>query len=145
MDTEKEVSANQEARQVTIEHADGNSAVPGGKLTLDGDVVATIAGLAAREVKGIHSLGKSRLISFGGGPTRGVEAEVGKLEAAFDLDVIIEYGIDIREMASALREKIGEEVNKMAGRRVVEININVVGIQLPDSEKSTEPATSRVQ
>lgn len=142
METEKEVSTNEEPRQVTIEHADGDSSGPGGKLTLDEDVVATIAGLAARDVKGIHSLGKSRLISFGDSPTRGVEAEVGKIEAAFDLDVIIEYGIDIREMAKALRTKIGAEVDKMTGRRVVEININVVGIQVP-GEESPKP-TSRV-
>jgi uncharacterized alkaline shock family protein YloU len=142
METEREDSANQEARQVTIEHANADGVGPGGKLTLDEDVVATIAGLAARDVKGIHSLGKSRLISFGDNPTRGVDAEVGKIEAAFDLDVIIDYGIDIREMAKILRQKIGEEVNKMAGRRVVEINVNVVGIQLPD-EESPKP-TSRV-
>lgn len=143
MDNEREVSAKEDAHQVTIERTDGDSNVPGGKLTLDEDVVATIAGLAARDVKGIHSLGKSRLISFGDNPSRGVEAEVGKVEAAFDLDVIIEYGVDIREMAKDLRKKIGDEVNKMAGRRVVEINVNVVGIQVPGEAPPKE--TSRVR
>lgn len=116
---------------VTIETIKGDGT--GGELTLDDEVVATIAGLAAREIKGIHALGKSRLISFGNNLTRGVEAEVGKIEAAFDIDVIIDYGIDIREMATALRARVGDEVNKMAGRRVVEVNINVVGIHMPDS------------
>ena len=41
-----------------------------------------IAGLAARDIKGIHSLGKSRLIPFGDDPTRGVDAEVGQKQAA---------------------------------------------------------------
>lgn len=135
-------TTQEETRNVTIEDTKGNGT--GGKITLDEDVVATIAGLAAREIKGIHALGKSRLISFGDSPTRGVEAEVGKVEAAFDLDVIIEYGVDIREMAKALRNRIGEEVNRMAGRKVVEININVVGIHLPD-ESEHENETARVR
>lgn len=138
MDTTQE-----EARNVTIEDTKGDGG--GGKLTLDEDVVATIAGLAAREIKGIHALGKSRLISFGDAPTRGVEAEVGNIEAAFDLDVTIDYGVDIREMAKALRTRIADEVNKMAGRRVVEININVVGIHLPEESDEKHETTSRVR
>ena len=135
-------TTHEQQHNVTIENVKGNGA--SGKLTLDEDVVATIAGLAAREVKGIHALGKSRLISFRDSPTRGVEAEVGKIEAAFDLDVIIDYGIDIRQMARDLRSRISEEVNQMAGRRVVEININVVGIHLPDdSDESNESARVR--
>jgi len=128
---------------VTIEDTkeDGD----GGKLTLQEDVVATIAGLAAREIKGIHALGKSKLISFGDRPTRGVEAEVGSVEAAFDLDVTLEYGVDIREVAKNLRARIGEEVNKMAGRRVVEININVVGIHLPEESDEKRDTTARVR
>lgn len=136
------MEGNEEHRNVTIEESSGDGT--GGKITLDEGVVATIAGMAAREVKGIHSLGKSKLISFGENLTRGVEAEVGKVEAAFDLDVIIEYGVDIREMAKILRNRIGEEVDKMAGRRVVEININVVGIHVPDDSDS-EDETARVR
>mgnify|MGYP006294555515 CR=1 FL=1 len=103
-----------------------------GVITLDEKVVTTIAGLAAREVEGIHSIGKSRFFSFGDDPKRGVSAEVGAAQAAFDLDVIIEYGRDIRELAKLLRERTAAEVAKMAGRDVVEININVVDIALPD-------------
>lgn len=116
-----------------------------GKITLNEDVVATIAGLAAREIPGIYSLGKSRMISFGDSPTRGVEAEVGNKQAAFDLDVVIEYGCDIRKVASSLRSRIADEVNRMAGREVVEINLNVVDIKLPEAEKpKKEPEKPRV-
>jgi uncharacterized alkaline shock family protein YloU len=118
----------------------------GGRITLNEDVVATIAGLAARAVEGIHALGKSRLIPFGDSPTRGVAAEVGSKQAAFDIDVVIDYGRDIRKVASELRQKIASEVNKMAGREVVEVNINVIDIRLPEEEKppKAEPR-SRVQ
>ena len=118
-----------------------------GRITLRGDVVATVAGLAAREVPGIHSLGRSRLIPFGDDPTHGVAAEVGKRQAAFDLDVVIEYGVDIREVASEVRRRIAQQVDMMAGREVVEVNINVVDIKLPETKeekKKPAPKPSRV-
>jgi uncharacterized alkaline shock family protein YloU len=121
--------ANPSKQRITIEE---NPSGIAGKITLDENVVSTIAGLAAREVDGIHSVGKSRLISFGDNPTRGVNAEVGQKQAAFDLDVIMEYGSDIREVAKQLRQKTADEVGKMAGREVVEINVHVVDIHLPE-------------
>lgn len=120
--------ADRDKTRLTI---DENPSGIAGVITLDENVVSTIAGLAAREVDGIHSVGKSRLISFGDDPTRGVHSEVGDKQAAFDLDVIIEYGSDIREVAKNLRLKTAAEVTKMAGREVVEINVHVVDIHLP--------------
>jgi uncharacterized alkaline shock family protein YloU len=115
----------------------------GGKIQMSQDVVETIAGLAAREIDGIHSLGKSRLITIGNDPKRGISAEVGEKEAALDLEVIVDYGSDIRETAKALRRRVAEEVDRMAGRKVVEINIDVVGVNLPGEERKPEP--QRVQ
>lgn len=110
-----------------------------GKITLDDKVAATIAGMAARSVKGIHQVGRSSLISFGGNVARGVAAEIGKIQAAFDIDIILEYGYDIKKVASELRGRIAEEVSKMTGREVVEININVVDIKLPEDKEPEEP------
>ncbi len=116
--------------RVTVEET--NPSGIQGMLTLNEDVVATIAGLAAKEIEGVYSVGKSPLISFGDDPTRGVVAEIGKKQAAFDLDLVVEYGHDIRAVAKELRKKTAAEVNKMAGREVVEINIHIVDIKLPD-------------
>lgn len=135
--------AEQKGKQtdkVTIEKRESSAGEIGGDITMSESVVATIAGLAARQIEGIHALGKSRLISFGDSPTRGVDAEVGSREAALDLDVIIEYGVDLRKVAGSLRKRISDEVDKMAGRQVVEVNINVVDVHLPEKE---EPAPKR--
>ena len=138
--------AEQKGKQtdkVTIEKRESSAGEIGGDITMSESVVATIAGLSARQIEGIHSLGKSRLISFGDSPTRGVDAEVGSREAALDLDVIIEYGVDLRKVAGALRKRISDEVDKMAGRQVVEVNINVVDVHLP--EKEAPPPKKRVE
>jgi uncharacterized alkaline shock family protein YloU len=104
-----------------------------------------VAGLAARQISGIYQMGKSRLVAFGDSPTRGVAAEVGDKEAALDLDVIIEYGVDLREVASELRKRIAGEVSKMAGRQVIEVNINVVDVHLPEQDKEESKPRSRVE
>ncbi len=121
---------------------------PGGKLEMSEDVVATIANFAARSVKGIASLGKAGLLyrAIGPDPTRGVAAEVGETQAAIDIEVVIEYGCEIQKVADELRQKIANEVNKMAGRQVIEVNIKVTGIQMEEDAEEPEPApTPRVK
>lgn len=125
--------------KIIVEEQENPSGI-GGALTLSEDVVATIAGMAAKEVEGIYSVGKTPWISLGDNPTRGVDVEVGKKQAAFDLDIVVEYGRDIRELSRQLREKTAAEVSKMAGREVVEINLHIVDIKLPD-----EVATKRAR
>ena len=111
-----------------------------GTITLSEDVVSTIAGLAAREVDGIHSIGKSSIFQFGDDPKRGMHTEVGSIQAAFDIDVVVEYGKDVRKVVQELREKIAKAVNTMTGREVIEININIIDIKVPErKEKKQEP------
>ena len=125
---------------VTIEDIPAGGEQVGGKLEMREDVVAAIANYAARKVKGIHSLGKSGFFnrSIGPDPTRGVDAEVGNTQAAIDVECVIEYGCNIHEVAAELRKRIAEEVYKMAGRKVIEVNIKVVGIHMEEEEKKPE-------
>jgi uncharacterized alkaline shock family protein YloU len=53
--------------------------------------------------------------------------------------VIIDYGTNIRDVAQELRKRIANEVDKMAGRKVIEVNIRVVDINLPGEQKKEEP------
>ncbi len=121
---------NKEDKKIMV--SEENPSGIAGHLTLNEDVVATIARLAARDVPGISSVGKTPFLSFGEDRTRGIAAEVGQKQAAFDLDIVVEYGQDIKEIARILRERTAAEVKKMAGREVVEINIHVVDIKLPE-------------
>jgi len=113
-----------------------------GSIKLDPNVVATIAGMAAKEIVGIYSVGRAPLISFGDNRTRGVAAEVGERQVAIDLDVVIEYGHDLRQVAHELRNRVAAEIGKMTGREVVEINIHVSDIKLPEEEPT--PPSPRV-
>ncbi|GGQ02536.1 MULTISPECIES: Asp23/Gls24 family envelope stress response protein [Streptomyces] len=134
----------------------GSRKAPGdrGRTTIADGVVEKIAGLAAREVVGVHALGSGLSRTFGavrdrvpGGDkaavTRGVKAEVGEVQTALDLDIVVDYGVSIREVARAVRENVVSAVERMTGLEVVEVNIAVGDVKLPD-EPDEEPE-SRLQ
>ncbi|GGN34196.1 Asp23/Gls24 family envelope stress response protein [Streptomyces kronopolitis] len=123
-----------------------------GRTTIADGVVEKIAYLAAGDVAGVHALGSglSRSVGAlrkrvpGGGTTttHGVKVEVGEKQAALDLDVVVEYGEVIPEVAKAVRENVISAVERMTGLDVVEVNIAVSDVRLPDEE---EEAPDRVQ
>ncbi|MFJ1564868.1 Asp23/Gls24 family envelope stress response protein [Streptomyces erythrochromogenes] len=125
-----------------------------GRTTIADGVVEKIAGLAAREVVGVHALGSGLSRTFGavrdrvpgGGKaavSRGVKAEVGEVQTALDLEIVVDYGVSIRDVARAVRENVVSAVERMTGLEVVEVNIAVSDVKLPD-EPDEEPE-SRLQ
>ncbi|OKJ95003.1 stress protein [Streptomyces sp. CB03234] len=125
-----------------------------GRTTIADGVVVKIAGMAAGEVDGIHSLGGGLARTMGavrdrvpGGRasvTRGVKVEVGERQAAIDLEVVVEYGLAIADVAGDVRENVIEAVERMTGLEVVEVNISVDDVHLPD-EQDEEAAEGRVR
>ncbi|GAO10419.1 Asp23/Gls24 family envelope stress response protein [Streptomyces lydicamycinicus] len=122
-----------------------------GRTTIADGVVAKIAFLAAGDVAGVHALGSglSRSVGAlrkrvpGGGTTtpHGVKVEVGEKQAAVDLDIVVEYGEVIPDVGQAVRENVISAVERMAGLEVVEVNIAVSDVRLPEEE---EAETERV-
>lgn len=104
-----------------------------GQTFIDDDVISVIGRLAAEQVPGIHQLGDSTLRGMLGrfGRSAGVDAEVGLQEAAVDIEIVVEFGYSIREVARALREQIIATIESMTGRHVVEVNVYVVDVHVP--------------
>ncbi|AXI70906.1 Asp23/Gls24 family envelope stress response protein [Streptomyces cavourensis] len=115
-----------------------------GRTTIADGVVEKIAGMAARDVVGVHAMGSGLSRTFGavrdrvpgGGKsvTRGVKAEVGESQAALDLEIVVEYGVAISEVARDVRENVVSAVERMTGLEVVEVNIAVSDVKLPDDD-----------
>lgn len=117
-------------------------------------VVQKVAGLAAREVRGVHDLGGGAARAFGAIRDRipgasasigqGVSVEVGETQAAVDLELVVEYGVAIAELARAVRRNVINAIEQMTGLDVVEVNINVNDVYIPGDDE--EPVqSSRVQ
>ncbi len=111
-----------------------------GSVRIADDVVATIAELAAKEVKGIigmsggiadsitEMLGKKN-------PTKGIKVEVGEKETAIDLYVVVEYGVRIPDIAWQVQENVKKAVETMTGLSVVDVNIHIQGVNIEKEAK----------
>ncbi|MBD2846201.1 Asp23/Gls24 family envelope stress response protein [Paenibacillus sp. IB182496] len=110
-----------------------------GVVRISDDVVSTIAGLAALETPGIAAMsggiseGLAKRLS-GRNVQRGVSVEVGQLEAAIDLRIIVKYGIPIQEVCRVLQQNVREAVLNMTGLQVVEVNVKVEGVAFREEE-----------
>jgi uncharacterized alkaline shock family protein YloU len=119
-----------------------------GIIRISDDVVATIAGLAALETPGIAAMsggiseGLAKRLS-GKNVQKGVSVEVGQLEAAIDLRVILHYGSKIQDVCRNLQENVKETVENMTGLNVVEVNVKVEGVAFKEDE--AEDAVARIR
>jgi uncharacterized alkaline shock family protein YloU len=111
-----------------------------GKTMIADAVVAKIAGIAAREIQGVHELGGATERAVGGaiskitgGGTRsaGVSVEVGQEEAAIDINMIVDYGLSIPDIVNNVRQNVINQVQAFTGLRAKEVNISVNDLYFP--------------
>ncbi len=146
---EKDLSETTPRKDPGTRRGGGDPATRGRTTIADG-VVEKVAGMAARDVFGVHAMGGGLARTFGavrdrvpGGSkaaTRGVKAEVGEVQTALDLEIVIDYGVSITDVAKDVRENVIAAVERMTGLEVVEVNIAVSDVKLPE-EEDEEPET----
>lgn len=117
-----------------------------GRTSVADVVVSKIAGMAAREVTGVHGLGGSTARALGalreripGGRVnvqQGISVEVGERQAAVDISIVAEYGVAIHELAEAIRRNIIISIEEMTGLEVTEVNVTVHDVHLPGDDES---------
>ncbi len=122
----------------------GSSGV-GGTTKIADSVVARIAGLAAREVPGVHDMTSTGLGQAFGGLTgrvtgqdqmdRGVAVQVGEVECIVDLNLVVDYQASIPQVAEAIRRNVSGRIEAMTGLRTKEVNINVADLYFPDEDQ----------
>ncbi len=111
-----------------------------GRTSIADAVVAKIAGIATREVSGVHALGGGTARAVGalreripGGRSnhgQGVTVEVGERQAAVDIQLVAEYGVSITDLAEAIRRNVIGSLERMTGLQVTEVNIDVQDVYL---------------
>lgn len=121
----------------------------GGAIRISDDVVSTIAGLAALETPGVAAMsggiseGLAKRLS-GKNVQKGVSVEVGQLEAAIDLRVIVNFGSKIQDVCRQLQANVKDAVENMTGLNVVEVNVKVEGVAFKE-EEAEEAAQLRIK
>lgn len=120
-----------------------------GRTSIADNVVAKIAGLGTREVSGVHDMGTGGARTFGAikdrlgasqpSATQGVGVEVGERQVAVDLDIVVEYGAAIVDVAESVRRNVIQKVESMTGLEVTEVNITVDDVYLGGNDRNNEP------
>jgi uncharacterized alkaline shock family protein YloU len=123
-----------------------------GKISVAQGVVQKIAGIACREISGVHAMGVSTSRAFGAvrervpgssGPNvaQGVGVEVGETQAAIDLDIVVEYGVSIADLGRSIQRNVKQAVERMTGLDVVEVNVNVDDLYMPGSDDQDDESS----
>jgi uncharacterized alkaline shock family protein YloU len=125
-----------------------------GRTSIADSVVAKVVGVAVREVPGVHEMGagisralgavRERLPGSATSVTQGVAVEVGERQTAIDLDLVVEYGVSIPDLATGVRRNVVNAVEKICGLEVTEVNISIGDVHLAGDDGEQQPE-SRVQ
>ena len=110
-------------------------------IKISNDVVASIAGVAVSEVPGVYSMagglagGISEVFSGKKNLSKGIKVEVGEKDTKIDVNIIVEYGVRIPDVAFEIQGRVKKAVETMTGLRVSGVNIHVQGIKTNTTEK----------
>ncbi len=107
-----------------------------GKISISKEVIAIIAGLAAVECYGLVGMASQTLqdglaeLVGRENLSKGVSVKSDGDEVIIDLFIIVEYGVNITEVANNVLGKVDYTIEKMTGVKPAKININVQGVRI---------------
>lgn len=102
-------------------------------LKISNEAVATYAGIAVSEVPGVFGMaggiagGISEVIS-GKKYSKGIKVECTEKTTKIDVNIIVEYGARVPDVAFEIQTKVKKAVETMTGLKVSEVNVNVQGV-----------------
>ena len=116
------------------------------------DVVAVIAGVAVSEVPGVAGMsggfagGISEVLSGKKNLAKGIKVEVGEKEAKIDVNIIVEYGTRIPDVAFEIQNRVKKAVETMTGLKVLEVNVHVQGVStVTDKAEETQSEENKAE
>ena len=115
-------------------------------VKISNDVVAVIAGVAVSEVSGVASMqsgfagGISEVLSGKKNRSKGIKVEVEENTAKIDVNIIVEYGTRIPDVAFEIQNRVKKAVESMTGLNVEEVNVHVQGVNTKslDNEENNQ-------
>lgn len=128
---EKEIKMkNEEIKEENIEQEKSTE----NGIEISNDVIAVIAGVAVSEVQGVASMsggfagGISEVLSGKKNLAKGIKVEKTENTAKIDVNIIVEYGSRIPDVAFEIQNRVKKSVEGMTGFKVEEVNVHVQGV-----------------
>ncbi|WP_104164503.1 Asp23/Gls24 family envelope stress response protein [Cryobacterium sp. N22] len=119
---------------------------PRGTTVINDAVVAKIAGLAVREVTGVHAVGGGAARALGAirealsstDHSQGVSVNVTGPLVAVELSIVAEYPLPLQQVADDARTAIIDAIETLVGLEVTEVNVTINDVHLPDETDETD-------
>ena len=119
-ENKNEINENKEVKDVI---AETEVSVENTNIQLADDVIAVIAAMSGGFAGGISEVlsGKKNL-------SKGIKVEAGEKETKIDVNIIVEFGVRIPDVAFEIQNRVKKAVENMTGLKVVEVNVHVQGV-----------------
>ena len=117
------------------------------QIKISNDTIATYAGIAVSEVNGVYGMagtfaGITEAISGKKNFAKWIKVDVEEQKVKIDVNIIVEYGARIPDVAFDIQTRVKKSVEAMTGLKVLEVNVNVQGVhainEKEDEVKETE-------
>ena len=112
-------------------------------IKIANDAVATYAGIAVSEVQGVYGMaggfaGITEALSGRKNLAKGIKVEVTDKNARIDVNIIVEYGARIPDVAFEIQTRVKKSVESMTGLKVLEVNVHVQGVHATTLKEEPE-------
>lgn len=120
-------------------------------IEISGDVIAVIAGVAVSEVQGVSSMaggfagGITEVLSGKKNLAKGIKVEKEGEKVKIDVNIIVEYGSRIPDVAFEIQNRVKKSVEGMTGLKVEEVNVHVQGVDTEGLRKEEKEETEEQQ
>ena len=118
-------------------------------IKISSDVIAVIAGVAVSEVKGVYGMsggfagGISEVLKGKKNLAKGIKVDATDEKAKIDVNIIVEYGARIPDVAFEIQNKVKKSVESMTGLKVEEVNVHVQGVNTESLTEEKEEEESQ--
>jgi uncharacterized alkaline shock family protein YloU len=103
-----------------------------GRISIAGDVVAQIVGHTAAEcygVVGLSARGRVGRLLARDRLRQGIAVGGGDDGLRIDLYVVVEYGLNLAEVAAAVRSRVAYEVERLTGLTVAAVEVHIQDVR----------------
>lgn len=147
---EKEIQKEQDVQEVEQENVEGGRGETTEEITenegiqISNDVIAVISGVAVSEVQGVSSMaggfagGISEVLSGKKNLAKGIKVDKDENKVKIDVNIIVEYGTRIPDVAFEIQNRVKTSVENMTGLKVEEVNVHVQGVSTNTVAKEEE-------
>ena len=144
MEEEKKENLEEKNNEVVAEEIEENEGIE-----ISGDVIAVIAGVAVSEVQGVASMsggfagGITEVLSGKKNLAKGIKVDKTDDVVKIDVNIIVEYGSRIPDVAFEIQNRVKKSVENMTGLKVEEVNVHVQGVNTDSVVKNEETPTEQ--